>query len=138
MSTHPVELISAYADGELPPARAAEVEAHLATCTECARELALIRTMGEAVRANMSREADRSVWERVDRRITRPVGWILVLAGTAIWIALAVVEWFRARELSWTYLAGTAVVVGAVLLAAGYAYEQYREWKDSPYRDIEV
>ncbi|HWV57879.1 MAG TPA: zf-HC2 domain-containing protein [Longimicrobiales bacterium] len=138
MNTHPVELISAYADGELPPDQALELEKHLTACTECARELALIRTMGDAMRANMTGRADRSVWERVNRRINKPIGWLLVLAGTAIWIAMAVVEWYRARELSWPYLAATAFTIGAVMIAAGYAYEQYREWKDSPYKDIEI
>ncbi len=45
MRQHPLESISAYADGELTEHEEKHVEAHLAECTECARELALIKAM---------------------------------------------------------------------------------------------
>lgn len=137
MSPHPTERLDAFADGELPPDEVREVERHLQSCTECARELTLIRELGGAMRESMSQAPDRSIWGRVHRRITRPVGWLLAVAGVVVLAALAVAEWVREGAPTAEWLATTAVAVGLALLAVGVAYEQYREWKESPYKDIE-
>ena len=133
---HPEEKLSAYADGELPAPEAESVEAHLETCTECRRELAAIETMGDAMSAG-DVDGRRSVWDGVRRRIVRPAGWLLVVAGAAVLAALAAVEWFRTGALTPEWLATTAVGVGIGLLAVNIGWEQYREWKQSPYRDVE-
>jgi anti-sigma factor RsiW len=135
--THPRDLLGAYADGELNADETRRIETHLAACTECAREVALIRNLGGAVRNSIKVEPQRSVWDGVHRRLTRPLGWVLVVAGTAVWLALAVLEWFRAGELTLEWLGATAIAIGVVLLAVGVGYEQYREWKETRYRDIE-
>lgn len=137
MSDHPLERISAYADGELDAESARAVEAHLAVCTECARELSLIRAMGGAMKASLERPPAESTWSRVHRSVTRPAGWLLVLGGVAVWTGLALVEWFRAGTPTLEWLATTAAGVGLALLGAGIAYEQYRAWKDEPYRHVE-
>jgi anti-sigma factor RsiW len=135
MTEHPSELISAYADGELSPEDARQIENHLRLCTECARELALIQSMGGAMKT-MSPQR-RSVWEGVHRRITFPIGWVLFVAGLGVWVALATYEWFRQGALTAEWLGATAIIVGLVLLLVGVAYEQYREWKETPYRDVQ-
>lgn len=136
MTAHPTESLSAYADGELPPEEARRVEAHLEQCTECGRELALIRSLGDAMREMPSTPHRRSTWERVHLRITRPVGWTLLTAGVLVWAGIVLVSWFRQPPtLEW--LVATAIGVGVAMLAIGIGYEQYREWKGSPYRDIE-
>jgi anti-sigma factor RsiW len=136
MTLHPTELLGAYADGELPPEAAARVEAHLEACTECGRELALIRTLGGAMREMETTGRTPSAWERVHGRITRPVGWTLLLAGAAVWAGIAIAAWFR-QSLTLEWLAGTAVAVGVLMLLVGIGHEQYRAWRTSPYRDIE-
>jgi predicted anti-sigma-YlaC factor YlaD len=136
MNQHPHELLGAYADGELDAAQTAQVAQHLTKCTECARELALIRSMGGAMRTLVNSTESRGIWETVHRRLSRPIGWLLMLAGVAVWTTLAVVEWYRSRELTWEWMAGSAVVIGVVLLAVGIGYEQYREWKETRYRDV--
>jgi hypothetical protein len=73
----------------------------------------------------------------VHRRITRPLGWLLVVAGVVIWCALAALEWYRARELTAEWLSTSALVIGGALLLVSVGYEQYREWKDSPYKDVQ-
>lgn len=132
---HPDERLSAYADGELPPEEAAGVEEHLEGCSECRRDLAAIRTMGEAMNA-ADEGSGRSLWEGVRRRIVGPSGWLLAAAGAAVLVALAVVQWFRAGTLTPEWLATTALGVGLGLVAVSIGWEQYREWKDSPYRDV--
>lgn len=140
MTTHPLAEISAYADGELAAADAERVERHLASCTECARELALIRTMGDAMIQDTKDGAGNrggAMWPAVHRRITQPVGWILTIAGVAVWAALAIVEWFRAGELTLRWLSTTAVGIGIALIAVAVVHQQYREWRSSPYKDVE-
>jgi anti-sigma factor RsiW len=136
MNAHDPQALSAYADGELPPAEASRMEAHLEGCTECLRELSNIRTMGEAMRRELDGRASGGIWEGVHRRITRPLGWGLLVIGAAVWAGLLLVSWFR-QTLSLEWAALTTVGVGLAMLTAGIAYEQYREWKDSPYKDIE-
>ena len=137
MSTHPLERISAYADGELDANEARGVEAHLAVCTECTRELALIRTLGGAMKASLEAPPNGSVWMRVHRRVTTPIGWLLFVGGFATWTVLALIEWFQAGSLSVRWLATTGIGVGVVLLGAGIGYEQYRAWKTEPYKNVE-
>jgi anti-sigma factor RsiW len=136
MNTHPHEMLGAYADGELNAAATAEVAGHLTKCTECAREVALIRSMGGAMRQLVNDAPPRGVWDGVHRRITRSLAWMLILAGAAIWAGLVVVHWYRSRELSWEWMALSAVFIGGVLLAISIGYEQYREWKETRYRDV--
>jgi anti-sigma factor RsiW len=137
MNRHPHELLGAYADGELAAEETARVAAHLTACTECARELALIRSMGGAMRGMLDTAPDRDIWAGVHRKLTRPVGWVLFTAGVAVWAAMLVVEWFRHGELSWQWLTATAVGIGLALLAVGVLHEQYRDWKTTRYKDIE-
>jgi predicted anti-sigma-YlaC factor YlaD len=136
MKHHPHELLGAYADGELDAAQTAQVAEHLTRCTECAREVALVRSLGGAMRQMVNDTPRRGLWDSVHRRITRPLGWTLILAGVAVWLGLVGVHWYRSRELSWEWLGGSAFWIGALLLVIGVAYEQYRDWKETRYRDV--
>jgi anti-sigma factor RsiW len=137
MNGHPdTQALHVYADGELSPEEARRVEVHLEHCTECQREVTLLYSIGGAMQTMQPPRRRESAWEGVHRRITRPVGWILIVAGVLLWAGLALVSWFR-EELTLQWLAATAAGVGLAMLAIGIAYEQYREWKVSPYRDIE-
>jgi anti-sigma factor RsiW len=136
MERHPRARLSAYCDGELAPDDAAEVERHLAGCTECGRELALMRELGGVMRTMSGNTVGRSVWSGVHRQLTRPIGWVLLLAGATVWVALLVAEWLRA-ELTLGWAAATAMVVGVLLLLVGIGHEQLREWQETRYRDVE-
>lgn len=133
---HPTEELDAYADGELEDEARRRVARHLEECSECRRDLALIRTMGDAMRDTMT-ASDGGVWDSVHRRLTRTAGWALVVTGAVILGILAGIEWFRAGSLTLEWVATTAVGVGVALLLVSIGREQYREWKSSPYRDLE-
>jgi anti-sigma factor RsiW len=64
------EELTAYLDGELPPARRAEVEAHLGTCEECQRTEALLRRTLTSLAAlpefKPSADTRRAVLAKVD------------------------------------------------------------------------
>jgi len=134
---HPQDLLGPYADGELSAEDTERVARHLTTCTECSRELALIRSLGGAMRGMVTNTKPRGAWNAVHARISRPVGWILLVAGVSVWVSLAVGEWLRSRELTWAWMGASALWIGAALLAVGVGYEQYREWKETRYKDIE-
>ena len=138
MTYHPVVSISAYADGELTAEEETQVKAHLAECTECSRELALIQSMGQAMAEGMRKTPQRrGLWDRIHRRITQPLGWVLCAGGVSVWAALLIIEWFRSGELSVRWVATTAIGIGIALLAVGIGYEQFREWRQSPYKDLD-
>ena len=138
MTYHPVVSISAYADGELTAEEETQVEAHLARCTECSRELALIQSMGQAMAEGMRKTPSRrGLWERIHRSITQPLGWVLFTGGVSVWMVLLIIEWFRSGELSVRWMATTAIGIGIALLAVGIGYEQFREWRHSPYKDVD-
>ena len=89
------------------------------------------------MKAGLEADPNGSVWMRVHRRLTTPVGWLLFVGGLATWTVLALIEWFQAGELSVRWLATTGVGVGVVLIGAGIGYEQYRAWKMEPYKNVE-
>ena len=76
------------------------------------------------------------IWDRVQRAIARPIGWGLLVAGFLLWMVLAAVAWFR-EEFTVEWLAATAIGTGLLMLLIHFGYEQYREWKESPYKGIE-
>jgi predicted anti-sigma-YlaC factor YlaD len=135
MTDHPRAQLSAYFDGELPADEAAAVERHLKVCTECARELAIMNQLGGAMRMPIVNH-NRSVWEGVHRTITRPVGWLLLLAGSALWAALVLIAWWRA-ELTLEWIAVTGIGSGLLLLMIGIGHQQYRDWKTTRYKDVQ-
>lgn len=74
--------------------------------------------------------------ERSRRRISGPIGWSLVVFGFLLWLGLAVVQWFRA-ELTLEWLAASGIGAGVLTLGAGVAREQYRDWKNTRYKDVQ-
>jgi len=100
--------LSAYLDGELTEAQAAEVKRHLADCTGCRRTLEGLRRADALVRdlppLAPSAAFDRTFWEKVDaledqsryRLWARPFfkGWRPVWAGAIAALAVAVMLYF--------------------------------------------
>ncbi|HSJ06090.1 MAG TPA: zf-HC2 domain-containing protein [Longimicrobiales bacterium] len=134
--THPRERLSAYLDGELPAGEATGIEEHLQDCTECSRELAILGRLRGAMRTMTGTAGRHTVWDDVHRRITRPAGWLFLMLGAGIWAVLALLAWWRA-ELTLEWVAGTGVAAGLILLLIGMGHEQYRDWKDTRYKDVE-
>ncbi|HEX7705544.1 MAG TPA: zf-HC2 domain-containing protein [Thermoanaerobaculia bacterium] len=137
MTTHPREQLSAYADGELDRVTTAEVDRHLETCTECARELSIVRKLKGAMQDMQISRSEKDLWSGVHRRLTAPVGWLLIVAGTVMWAALAVVRWAQTAELTPEWLGGSALLIGLVLLLVAITHQQYRAWKTERYKDVD-
>jgi len=135
----PHDMLMRYLDGELPPEERKRVEAALAESTELRRELALYRTLHEDL-AGISfdrRELRDSVWSRVNRRLARPIGWILLGTGALGWAAHVVYVYFTSTVSSLEKVATSAIVIGVILLLATVIHDRYREYLTDPYRHVE-
>ena len=127
-----------YLDGELPPERAREVESALETSTELRREYIIFRQMKEDLQTMGADMTTRhTVWDAVNRRLTRPVGWILFLAGAVIWIAYGIYAYLTGGEALWEKLATSAVVVGLAMLMVSALVDRWRDLKTDPYKEIQ-
>lgn len=132
------EELMRYIDGELPPERARAVEEALERSTELRRELVLFRRMKtdlEEIGARMSTQ--RTVWDEVNRRLTRPVGWVLFLAGALVWLTYGVYTYLAGADALWEKMAVSAVVVGLGMLLLSVMVDRYQDLKTDPYREIQ-
>src|SRR5919108_6170690 len=64
-----IELLAAYADGELPPETMSQIDAHLVGCARCRRDLA----MHQAVRRRLGVEPPLAATPALRERITAAV-----------------------------------------------------------------
>lgn len=127
-----------YLDGELPPERTREVEEALESSTELRREYVIFRRMKtdlEDMGAQM--HAERSVWDAVNRQLTRPVGWILFLVGAAVWAAYGAFAYLSGAGALWEKLATSAVVVGLAMVLVSALVDRWRDLKSDPYKEIQ-
>lgn len=135
MITH--EELMRYLDGELPPERVRAVEEAMERSTELRRDHAVysrmkadLGSMGESMG-----EPD-GAWEKVNRAITRPIGWILFVAGAAVWLAYVVYTYLTSPEAMWMKLATSAVVVGLAMLLLSALLDRVLDLKTDPYKEI--
>lgn len=125
-------------DGELPPERQAEVETHVAACTECARDVLLFRALTEEVRAGAEAGFPESgVWNDVNRRLVRPMGWVLLLAGLLVWVVYSVYLYLASPTELWEKMTLGAIFVGLALLLGSVLREHYVSWRTDPYRHVQ-
>lgn len=132
------EQLMRYLDGELSPEERRRMKAAIDTSTELQRELAIFGSMKEGL-AGLSfqpRPRGTSLWDQVHRRVSRPVGWILLLAGCAVWTGYGAYVFYTAPGDLLEKLSTGAVVIGILLLLVSVIQEQYRDWLEDPYKDV--
>lgn len=132
------EELMRYLDGELPPDEHRRVEDALDDSTELRRELSIFRAMKDDLRELSFRPDPRhdGVWDVVNRRVTRPVGWILFGGGATVWFAYGAYVFYTSPARLLEKLSTGAVVIGVLLLLISVSWEQYRDWLRDPYRDV--
>lgn len=127
-----------YLDGELTPGERSRVDDELARSTELQRELAIFRALKtdfQDLSFHPGTHRD-SVWDEVNEEIARPIGWMLVLAGAALWTGYGVYVFATSPIDPWEKLATGAIAIGMLLLLASVIWERLREWETDPYRDV--
>lgn len=132
------EELMRYLDGELTPEAKARVERAVAESTELRREVAVYRAIKEDLGSLPlgAGGAGRSIWDAVNRKLTRPVGWLLMIVGALAWVTLGVHAWVTTPGELVEKLATGAVVIGILLLLASVIWDRYVEYLTDPYRDV--
>jgi anti-sigma factor RsiW len=127
-----------FIDGELPPDEHARLEVAISASSELSREVAIFKSIKSGFQdlSFQSGSVHNSVWDTVNRNLTRPIGWILVVAGAAVWTGYGAYLFTTSPVDPWEKLAVGAVVIGVILLLASVIWERYREWLTDPYRDV--
>lgn len=131
------EELMRFLDGEATPEQRTAVEKSLAQSSELRREFAIFRAMKEELQElSFSSGQDGSVWGRIQRRITMPVGWLLVSVGVAVWLGYGAWVLATAPGAVLPRLATGAVAIGVLVLLAHVIWERYQQYESDPYRDV--
>ncbi len=118
-------MLTGYLDGELTPERSAELEAHLATCEACRRELAELTGLKEELAMMKFKEPPdvelERYWRSVYNRLERGLGWILFSVGAIVVLCygafLLIEEMIKDPRIAVLLKVGVvALVFGAVIL----------------------
>ena len=138
--TEPVskEDLMRYMDGEMPPEQRVRLDAALERATELKRELAIFRAMRTDFQGLSFGPGTyhKSVWDRVNASVTRPIGWILIVVGVIVWTAYGAYVFTTSPANPWEKLATGAIVIGILTLLASVIWDRYREWGTDPYKDV--
>lgn len=128
-----------FLDGELPPEESSRVEGALAASTELQRELAMFRALKVDIQDLSFHPATYrvSVWDKVHKHVSRPVGWLLLIAGFVGWMLYGAYLFATSAVSPWEKLGSGAVAIGILLLLASVIWEQYRSWVVDPYKDVQ-
>ena len=127
-----------FLDGELPPEEVARVRDALTASTELQRELRIYEAIREDVGGlTYDPPEHRSVWDGVQRRLTRPVGWILLVTGAILWMGYGAWVFATSAADPIEKLAVGALVIGFLILLGSTVSERMRDLRTDPYRDIQ-
>ena len=131
------ESLMRYLDGEAAPEERARIDAAVADSTELQREIVIFRTMKSDLQAmTFGLAADQSVWGAVHRRITRPLGWIMLIAGFVTWSVYGSYLYLSSAIDVWEKLGTSAIGLGILFLFGTVIYERRKEWRTDPYRNV--
>ena len=128
-----------YLDDELDPPDRARVEEALKRSTELQRELAIYRAMQNDL-ADLSFSPgpkDDSVWGEVNREITRPIGWFLLITGSVIFVVYAIVVYATSDANPAEKIGIGGIVIGFTTLLISTIYERVQEYRHDPYKHIQ-
>ena len=133
------EELMRYLDGEVAPEERNRIEASVELSTELRREVAVFKAMKDDLQSLKLTDGGRngSVWESVNRQLTRPLGWVLLIVGSLIWAAYGVYLYMTSSAFLLERMATSAIGIGILLLFTSVIWERYREWLTDPYRDIQ-
>ena len=134
------EELMRYLDGEVGPEERSRIETSVEASTEIRRELAVYRAMKDDLQTLKLNDGgpNGSVWYAVNRHLTRPLGWILLVVGALVWAAYGVYVYLASPAFLWQKLATGGVGIGILLLLASVIWERYRVWLTDPYRNIQT
>lgn len=133
------EELMRYLDGEVGPEERSRIQRSVEESTELRRELAVYRAMKDDIRTLKLTNGGHhgSVWDSVNRQLTRPIGWVLLVVGSLVWAAYGIYLFLTSPIFLLEKMATSGIVIGILLLFASVIWERYKEWLTDPYRDIQ-
>jgi hypothetical protein len=139
---HYSELLSGLIDGELSQEEANTVNRHLSRCTSC-------RTEYESLLADTSKLDSLSFHEPQDKALqgfwrlpfsgfVRHAGMVLVITGYLLFLGYGFFEFITSDEKDFVgKFAGSAIVIGMLILFGIALIERFISYKTDPYKEIE-
>jgi len=133
------EELMRYLDGEVGPEERSRIEGAVDGSTELRRELTVFKAMKDDLQTLKLTDGSHhgSVWDTVNRQLTRPMGWVLLIVGSLLWAAYGLYVYLTSPIFLLERMATSAIVIGVLLLFASVIWERYREWLTDPYRDLQ-
>ncbi len=140
---HINELLSGYIDGELTQQDWQRVDVHLAHCRQCADNLsdlrALRKRMGQAQLGNSNTDHWREKMEDTGVKISRGIGWILLICGILAVIGIGVVGFLTTSSMGgWEKLIIGSAYIGLGALLISVVRQRLIERKSDRYKDVEI
>lgn len=140
---HVEELLSGYLDGELTQQEQQAVDLHLQVCSECSETLAGLRAirqrLGQAQIGNSNTNHWREKMDDTGVRVSRGIGWVLLIAAAIAIIGIGVVAFLFTPPLgSWEKLLIAAVYIGLGALLLSVLRQRLIERKTDKYKDVEI
>jgi len=134
-------LIMGYIDGELTPEEKSKLEAHLKECFKCQQSLADYKKLREVSSKMRFKEPDKDIWDkqwqRIGNRLTKGIGWILLMVGIAIVAGFAIYQFIQEPGVEAVVKIGIfALFVGLILLLISVIFERVKEYKTEKYKEI--
>jgi len=126
-----------YVDGVLPASEKVELERHLATCSDCRREVAFLNSLRQQATALPQRlEPPRDLWPEIANRLAPKRNWRQVLATAARRLkSLVIGESREAGDWRAWGLRGAMAVAVLVLLIGGIRFvwqTRQASWQVAP------
>ena len=121
----------AVADGYQPELSSDQIEAHLASCADCRREVEQLRALSSLLDAQERRQPTENVWQRVERRLAdaspapsnSPAWHPFVLLG-ALLIGYRIVEMIPDRDFGFIFK-----LVPVLFVIAAFSYLRENPFK---------
>lgn len=135
-------LMMGYLDDELEPDLRSKVEAHLADCPDCRKELEQFRRMKEELKMVKFKEPSDAelerYWSNIYNRLERGIGWITLSLGAIILLSYGgfklVEEVIKDPEIGLLIKVGVlALVFGTVVLFVSLLRERLALLKTDKY-----
>ena len=127
-----------YLDSEVGPEERNRIERSVESSTELRRELAVYRAMKDDLQTlKLNDGSNGLIWNAVNRNLTRPLGWVLLIVGSLVWAAYGIYLYLNSEAFLLEKLATSGVGIGILLLLASVIWERYRVWLTDPYKDIQ-
>ncbi|TWU32835.1 anti-sigma factor family protein [Novipirellula artificiosorum] len=138
------ERLSGFLDGELTQGDHQRVEVHLRSCESCREELAAMKEIKAAVsNGYVVSELDHERWEKMmnDRpaRLSRGIGWTLLISGIAWILSLAIWEFAIDNDVPLHIkLPISAIWFGVLFLFLSVARQRIISYKTDKYNEVKI